>query len=78
MQHKLFRFHAHAFAWKHIWSEETLALILVLFIFISPVAASTRFTERSLFIQSPEASVTTSYTLSLRYMTPALTGSLDI
>lgn len=78
MHHKWYRFHARAFAWKHIWSEETLALLLVLFIFISPVAASTRFTERSLFIQSPEAGATTSYTLSLRYMTPALTGSLDI
>ena len=78
MQHKWYRLHARAFAWKHVWSEETIALLLVLFIFISPAAASTRFTERSLLIQSPEAGVTTSYTLSLHYITPALTGSLDI
>lgn len=78
MQHKWYRFHARAFAWKHIWSEEAFALLIVLFIFISPVAASTRFTERSLFIHSVEPGITTTYDLSMRFMTPVLTGSVDL
>lgn len=78
MQHKWYRLHARAFAWKHIWSEETLALLLVLFIFISPASAIIRFTERSLFMQNTEPGATTSYTLRFQYTTPAAVGSVDM
>lgn len=78
MQHKLFRFHARTFAWKHLWSEEFLALMLALFIFISPTSAIIRFTERSLLMTSTVPSATTSWTLNLHYTTPASVGSLDM
>ncbi len=78
MQHRLLRFHALVFMWRHIWTEEFLALILAVFIVVSPVAASTRFENRSLFMNSNEPGVTTSYTVSLRYMTPAAIGSVNL
>jgi len=78
MQHLLLRLHARVFSLRHIWSEELLAMLLVLFIFISPVVASTRFEERSLYINSSVPGATTSYTLSLRHMTPAAIGSIDM
>lgn len=78
MQHKLFRFHARTFAWKHLWSEEFLALMLALFIFISPTEAIIRFSERGLFMNSTEPSTTTSWTFKLHYTTPAAVGSVDL
>lgn len=61
-----------------MWSEELLALLMVLFVFISPVAAATRFTERGLYMESARPGVTTNYTVSFRYMTPASVGSVDM
>jgi len=78
MQHKLFRFHARTFVWRHIWSEEFLALILALFIFISPTEAIIRFTERGLFMQNTDPGKTTSWTIKLHYTTPAAVGSVDL
>lgn len=74
----LLRLHASVFSKRHIWSEEVLALVLVLFIFVSPVSAATRLTERGLFMQSSEPGVVTTYDVSFRYMTPAVTGSVDM
>ena len=79
MQHRLFRFHAFVFSWRHIWSEEFLALFLVLIIFVIPASAiPLRFQDRSLYMNSSTPGATTFHTLSFQYMTPAVTGSLDI
>lgn len=44
-----------------------------------PIAtASTRFEDRSLYMQSTLPGVTTNYTVSLRYMTPGLVGSVEM
>jgi len=78
MQHKLFRLHAFVFSWRHIFPEELVALLLVLFIFIAPVSASMRFQERGLYMQSSEPGATTSYTISFRYMSPQAVGSVEM
>lgn len=54
------------------------ALLLAVLIFVSPAAASTRFETRGLYMNSSRPGVTTSYTVSLRYMTPADVGSVDM
>ncbi|MGH7218487.1 MAG: hypothetical protein ACREGE_03555 [Candidatus Microsaccharimonas sp.] len=61
-----------------LFSEEILALLLVIFIFAVPAGASTRFDPRSLFMHSVTPGATTSYELSLNYMTPESVGSLDM
>lgn len=77
MQHRLVRFHAFIFSWRHIWSEEFFALLLVLFIFITPTSAM-RFQERSLYMNSSVPGATTSYTVSFRYMSPEVASSVDL
>jgi hypothetical protein len=74
----LLRLHASVFSKRHIWSEEVLALVLVLFIFVSPVSAATRLTERGLLMHTSEPSAVTTYDVTFRYMTPAVTGSVDM
>jgi hypothetical protein len=78
MQHKLFRLHAFVFNWRHIFTEELVALVLVLFIFIAPASAAMRFQERSLYMNSSQQGATTSYTVSFRYMSPQPIGSVDM
>jgi len=78
MQHKLFRLHAFVFNWRHIFTEELIALVLVLFIFIAPASAAMRFQERSLYMNSTVPGATTSYTVGLRYMSPQPVGSVDL
>lgn len=78
MHHRFYRLHAAIFRWRRFFTEELVALLLVLFVFIAPVGASTRFEERGLFIQNPNPGATTSYTLSMKYMTPAAVGSVDM
>jgi len=78
MQHKLFRLHAFVFNWRHIFTEELVALFLVLLVFIAPVSASMRFQERGLYMQSSEPGATTSYTVSFRFMSPEAVGSVDM
>ena len=79
MKHRLFlRFHALIHRWRFVLPEELLALVLVLFVFIAPVDASTRFQERSLLIYDSTPGVTTDYEVALRYMTPAAVGSFDM
>lgn len=53
-------------------------MLLVLFVLAVPVGATTRFENRSLFMFSVIPGETTSYRLSLDYMTPEPVGSLDI
>lgn len=78
MHHRLPRLHVAFFKIRTLFSEELIALLLVLFVFAVPAGATTRFENRGLFMQSSEPGVTTSYTLSLSYMTPEPVGSLDM
>lgn len=79
MHHRLFRFHGFIFRWRALVSEELLAFFVALLIFILPLSAvPMRFSERSLFMQSTEPGVTTSYTVSFGYMTPEAVGSVDM
>ena len=78
MQHRLSRFHASFFKWRMLFSEETLAVLLALFVFVAPVAAQTRFEPRSLTMDSATPGATTNYTVSLKFMTPAAVGSVDM
>jgi hypothetical protein len=78
MQHKLFRLHAFVFNWRHLFPEEFVALLLVLFVFIAPASAAMRFQERSLLMENAEAGATSSYTVSFRYMSPQPVGSVEL
>ena len=78
MRHWLLRIHAHIFTWRYIRSGESLALLLVLFIFISPASAAMRLQDRSLYMNSTTPGETTSYTVSMRYMSPEPVGSVDM
>jgi len=78
MRHLLVRLHAFIFAWRHMWPEEAIALLLVLFIFVSPASAAMRFQERSLYMNSARPGDTTSYTVSFRYMSLQPVGSVDM
>jgi hypothetical protein len=78
MHHKLVRVHARILTWRHIFSEEFLAVLLVAFVFVSPVAAGTRFLDRGLIMQSATPGVTTSYVLKFGYASPAAVGSVDM
>lgn len=61
-----------------MWSEEFVALLLVAVIFAAPASAAMRFQERSMYMNSARPGDTTSYTISFRYMSPQLVGSVDI
>lgn len=78
MQHKLFHAHRVVFHWRQIFSEELLALILVLVVFVTPAAAATRFQERGLYMNSARPGDTTSYTMSFQYMSPQAVGSVEM
>ena len=78
MRHTWVRLHAFIFNWRHIFTEELVALVLVLFIFIAPASAAMRFQERSLYMNSTLPSATTSYKVSFRYMSPQPVGSVDM
>lgn len=74
----LVRLHAFIFTWRHLWSEEAIAILLVLFVFAVPATSAMRFQERSLYMNSSEPGATTSYKVSWRYMSPAAVGSVDM
>jgi len=78
MHHRFYRLHAAIFRWRNLFTEELVALLLVLFVFIVPVGASTRFEDRGLFMQSTTPGAVTSYKLSMKFMTPAPVGSVDL
>lgn len=78
MQHWLVRFHAFTHNWHHFGTEAVLAFVVVLVVLTMPVEASTRFQERSLLTYSSEPGVTTTYKISLRYMTALPVGSFDM
>lgn len=73
------RFHSFAFVrWGFLWTEELIALLLVVFIFVSPASASTRLQERGLFMRDNTPGVVTDYTVSFKYATPQAIGSVDM
>lgn len=78
MRHKLFRLHAFVFNWRHLFPEELIALVLVLFIFIAPASAAMRFQERGLYMNSSVPGATTFYDVFFRYMSPQSVGSVDM
>lgn len=78
MHHRVPRLHGTFYKFRTLFSEELIALLLVLFVLAVPAGASTRFENRSLFMHSTEPSVTTAYTVSLGYQTPEPVGSLDL
>jgi hypothetical protein len=79
MQHRFLRFHRFAFIhWRHVWSEEFLALLLAVFVFVAPASASTRLENRSLTMASSIPGAVTSYTVGFKYMTPVPISSVDL
>jgi hypothetical protein len=78
MHHRVPRLHGAFFRFRTLFSEELIALLLVLFVFVVPAGATTRFENRSLLMMSTQPSVTTTYQLSLDYMSPEPVGSLDM
>ena len=53
-------------------------MLVAVFLLAAPVSATTRFQERGLYMNSAVPGVTTSYTLSLKYMSPEQVGSVDL
>jgi hypothetical protein len=78
MQHKLFRFHVHAFTWRSLWSEEVSAFVLAVFLLTSPAAAVIRFEPRALYMPNVTPGATTTYTITLQYASPDPVGSVDM
>lgn len=79
MQRLAYYFHARTLHWHKSWVELAFGCILLLMVVIEPIAtASTRFEDRSLFMQSTLPGVTNNYTVSMRYMTPGLVGSVEL
>lgn len=77
-QYRVPQLHVKWFKVRAMFSEEFIALLLALLLFVVPAGASTRFENRGLFMQSTQPSAVTSYTFSLDYMTLATVGSLDM
>ena len=78
MHHRVYRFHGFLFRWRTLFTEELLAFVLALAIFVVPLSAvPMRFDERGLFMKSTLPGATTSYTVSFQYMTQAAVGSVD-
>jgi len=61
-----------------LWTEELIALLLVVLVFVSPTSAVIRFANRSLLMTSTVPSATTSYTISFQYTSPVAVGSVDL
>jgi hypothetical protein len=78
MHHSWFHLHRTFFRFRDFVPEEFFALLLALLIFSVPAGASTRFENRGLYMKSSLPNATTSYVVSLSYMTPAAIGSLDL
>lgn len=66
------------FKWRYLCSEEFLALLLAMFIFVAPVAAATRLQDRSLLMQTNQPGATTNWTVSFQYVSPPAIGSVDM
>lgn len=78
VKHACYKAHRFHFLWRHVGYEELFALAIALLVFVPSVSAATRLQDRSLYIESARPSITTSYKLSFRYMTPEPVGSVDM
>lgn len=72
------RLHSFVFSKRHLWSEELIALLLAVFVFSIPTSSAMRFQERSLYMHSTEPGVTSSHTVTFRYMSPDPVGSVEL
>lgn len=78
-QHRwLSKLHGRIFSWRHLLTEELIALCLVVFLFAVPSAGAMRLQERSLYMQSSVPGATTAHTVSFRYMSPSPVGSVKM
>ena len=78
MRHLLFWLHTFFHSWRYICTEEFVALLLAVFVFMMPVSATTRFETRGLLMQTTDPGATTSYTITLKFMSPEQVGSVDM
>lgn len=78
MKHLFARLHTVFFGWRHIVSEEFIALALALLVFVVPPAGALRFFDRSLFMNNANPGATSSYTVSFQYMSPDDVGSINM
>ena len=65
-------------SWRVTLTEAFFALAMVALIVSAPVMASTRFETRGLLMSSVVPGATTTYTLTLKFMSPPPVGSLDM
>ncbi len=63
---------------RYVCSEEFFALLLVVFIFVTPAGAATRFQERGLYMNSAIPGATTTYKVSFQYISLNAVGSVDM
>lgn len=77
MFRRTYSLHAIISPFRYLFSEVTVAVLLLVFALAVPAGAGTRFEERGLFMHSVETNARTSYVISLRYMSSNPVGSLD-
>lgn len=79
MRHRVYKIHPQASHWRHIGPEVLIALVLALLVFMPSAGAATlRFQERSLYMNSITPNEMTYYKVSFRYMSPLPVGSVDM
>ena len=78
MQYGVHRANSAWHKFRVFFTEEFIALLLVVFVLVAPAGAQERFANRSLFMHSVNPGVTSSWTISLDYVTPEAVGSLDM
>lgn len=61
-----------------MWKQLIWLIVLVVIVSSSSASAAMRFQDRGLYMTSVEPGVTTSYTISFRFMSPDAVGSIDM
>ena len=78
MRQQLLRVHTFMHSWRVTLTEAFFALVMVVLMVGAPAMASTRFETRGLLMSSVVPGATTTYTLTLKFMSPPPVGSLDM
>lgn len=79
MHNRLVRFHARLHVWNYLSAEAFVSVLLVMLLLVTPAAAAAmRMQDRSLYMNSSVPGETTSYTVSFRYMSPEVVGSVNM
>src|SRR5690606_21701305 len=78
MQQHLTHWHARTLHWHRFALELVVVVGLLVFVIVPSVSASMRLQDRSLYMNSTDASATTFYRLSFRYMSPDPIGSFEL